>query len=378
MLHQRVVSFAYDSFESIPGFEMTEPVIAGLQGDGIRKPTEVQCVAVPPILEGRNVVVQSGTGTGKTLAYLLPVLQRLRQLPTARAVCVVPSTELAMQVVRVAERYKQADIPMVALATQSNPRRKSARLQNSTRLIVGTVSRVVEMFAARKLRGATMLVLDEPEPIVTSRNAAFLREVVTRPEPKLQIIFAGATFGLVSEQWIANLLGPDGIRTEVKDDPLTSRISHQWVRVRNEGEKDFALGRFIRKHGCKRAIVFVNQPHLIRHLFRYFDEQGIGVATVSHDRTKQQCKQALSDFAAGKAHILLTTDAVATGLDVPKVDWVLHYELPISDEAYVHRAGRTGRAGRSGTSVLFACESDHSRVKQFERKLGIPIPLLDG
>ena len=369
---------AAPQFESFAGLEITEVIAASLARDGIRTPTPVQLAAIAPILEGRNVVIQSGTGTGKTLAYLLPVLQRLRQIPSERAVCIAPSIELAMQVMRVAERYKPADMSTVALVTQGNPRRKAARLQGGTRLVVGTPERVLEMFANRKLRGVTMMVLDEPEPVLASRNAAYLREILTRPEPKLQLMFVGATFGVNSEQWILNLLGSDGTRTKVDDDPLTSRIAHQVVRVRHEGEKDFALARFVRKHDCKRAIVFVNQPNLVRHLYRYLIEQGFPTVTVSPDRNKQQCKQALLDFGAGKASILLTTDAVATGLDVPNVNWVLHFELPNSLESYVHRAGRTGRAGQSGTSVLFVSDPDRPRINRFEQKLGVSFQLKDG
>jgi len=365
-------------FESIAGFEVTETTAAGLLRDGIQTPTPVQLAAIPTILDGRHVVIQSGTGTGKTLAYLLPVLQRLRQIPNARAVCIVPSIELAMQVMRVAERYKPADLSAVALVKRENQRRKSARLQNSTRLVVGTPERVLEMFAERKLRGVTMLVLDEPEPVLASRNAAFLHEVLTRPEPKLQLVFVGATFGIQSEQWILELLGHDVTRTHVDDDPLTRSISHQVVRVRHEGEKDATLVRFVRRHDCKRAIVFVNQPNLVRHLYRYLVEQGLATVTLSPDRNKQQCKQALLDFGAGKASILLTTDAVATGLDVPNVKWVLHFELPNSVESYVHRAGRTGRAGQTGTSVLFVGEVDQTRIKRFEQKLGIAFQSKEG
>jgi superfamily II DNA/RNA helicase len=324
------------------------------------------------------VVVQSGTGTGKTLAYLLPVLQRLRQSPGSRAVCLAPSTELAMQVMRVAERYKQPDLSSVALVTRGDPRRKAGKLQNSTRLVVGTPELVLEMFANRKLKGVTLFVLDEPEPILASRNAEYLREVLSRPEPKLQLVFVGATFGVQSERWLTNLLGSDVTRTKVADDPLTNRIKHQYVRVRHEGEKDFALARFIRKHGCKRAIVFVNQPNLVRHLYRYLNEQSLPTVTVSAERNKQQCKQALADFGSGKAQVLLTTDAVALGLDVPHVEWVLHFELPNSVEAFVHRAGRTGRAGQTGTSVLFLSEPDRPRLKRFEQRLGFPIPASEG
>ena len=352
-------------FETIAGFEVTEAVAAGLAKDRFVAPTSVQIAAITPILEGRHVVIESGTGTGKTLAYLLPVLQKLRQSPECRAVCLAPSTELAMQTYRVAEKYKGPELNAIALVSQGNQ-----RLQKSTRLVIGTPARVLEMYERRKLKGVNLLVIDEPEPILGSRDAAHLREVLSRPEPKVQLVFVGATFGANAERWIRELMGDSVVRTRVMDDPLKSHISHYLVRIRNESEKDLVLARFLQDHRCKRAIVFVNQSNLIRHLYRFLDEHKLQPVTVSHDRSSLQCKQALADFNQSKARVLLTTDLVAAGLDISDVEWVLHYELPTSSQAYVHRAGRTGRAGNTGTSVLLVGDRDLSQLSLLKRDLG--------
>jgi superfamily II DNA/RNA helicase len=370
VLHRRVDNDHPSSGSfCIAGFEVTAAVAAGFVQDGIRVPTAVQLAAIPPILEGRHVVIESGTGTGKTLAYLLPILQQLRQCPERRAVCMAPATELAIQVHRVGERYKEPGLGTAALVTQGNQRLQATRLQKNTRLIVGTPSRVLEMYASRKLKGVNTLILDEPEPILASRESTFLREVLSRPEPKLQLIFVGATFGAKSEQWIRDLMGEGVVRTRVDDDPLKTRIEHCFVHVRHDAEKDLALARFLQQNHCSRAIVFVNQPRLVRHLYRYLDEQNLQPVTVSQERTKQQCKLALSEFNQSKARVLLITDSVATGLDVANVEWVLHYELPSSAKAYVHRAGRTGRAGKAGNSVAFVSDFDRAQLKRIEREL---------
>ena len=358
------------SFAGIRGFEVTEAVASGLTKDGISSPTSVQLSAIEPILEGRNVVVESGTGTGKTLAYLLPVLQKLRLEPTSRAVCFAPATELAVQTMRVAERYKDAAIKTAALVATGNQRLQASKLEKSTRLIVGTPGRILEMYEKRKLKGVNLIVLDEPEPILASRDAEYLCEVLSRPEPKLQIILAGATFGGNSEQFISEFLGSDVVRTKVTDNPLLGQIAHVAVKVRNEGEKDFVLSRFLEKHQCKRAIVFVNHPNLVRHLYRYLMEEGTKTVTVTPERTKLQCEEAIRDFAKGKARVLLTTDKSATGLDFPDVAWVLHFELPSSAKAYIHRAGRTGRAGKEGTSVVFVTDDCRIPLAKLEKELG--------
>ena len=360
-----------NGFASIPGFDLTPQVAEALERDGISAPTAVQRVAIPALLTGSPVVVESGTGTGKTLAYLLPVLQRLVRDPDCRVVCVAPSTELAVQVLRVAERYKDPSISACALVTQGNQRLQATRLQKSTRLVVGTLERILEMYERRKLKGVNLMILDEPEPILGSRESSFLREVLSRPEPKVQLVFVGATFGAQSEQWIRHFMGDAVQRTRVAEDPIKSQIDHLYVRVRHEGEKDVLLARFLRQKRAERAIVFVNQPNLVRHLYRYLTEEGFKTVTVTHERSKQQCKAALTDFRDSKADVLITTDSVATGLDVPDVEWVLHYELPSSAKAYVHRAGRTGRAGQCGTSVVLVTDAERRDLKAIERELAI-------
>lgn len=357
---------ATGGFESIDGFELTEAVARGFETDGIRLPTAVQRAAMAPILQGHHVVVHSGTGTGKTLAYLLPILQRLRQLPTARAVCFAPATELAVQTLRVAERYKDASLSAGALVSGGN----QSRVQKSTRLIVGTTGRILEMFEARKLKGVSMMVLDEPEPILTSRDAAFLREVLSRPEPKVQLVLAGATLGQQSERFIAELMAKDLVRPEVDSAPLKTNISHQLVRVR-ESDKDYRLSLLLDELKGERAIVFFSEPHQLRHVYRVLTDRRLKPVTVSPDRSKLDCQQALARFRSSESRVLLTTDRSAVGLDIPDVPWVFHYELPASPEAYVHRAGRTGRAGRAGRSVVLASDAERIQLKRLEQALGL-------
>jgi superfamily II DNA/RNA helicase len=358
-----------EGFESIAGFEVTPEIRLGFARDGIVAPTSVQRAAIPPILAGKHVVVQSGTGTGKTLAYLLPVLQKLRTSPGARAVCFAPAAELAMQTLRTAERYKAPSTNVAALVAGGSRRQQQWRLQKSTHLVVGTPGRILEMFEQRKLKGVTTIVLDEPEPILGNQDAGYLREVLSRPEPKVQLVFVAATFGVRTEHWIDELMGVDVVRPRVDDNPLRSRIEHRFVRIRNESDRDQVLARFIEKNRCQRAIVFINQPNLIRHLYRYLNEHGLKPVSVSPERSKQECKQALLDFSHSRARVLLTTDSAAAGLDIPDVPWVIHYELPRSTQAYVNRAGRTGRAGRMGQSVTLVSDGQRAWLEKMTREL---------
>lgn len=358
-------------FEAIEGLEVTPEMSAAFKKDAIVSPTAIQSAAIPPILSGQHVVIHSGTGTGKTLCYLLPILQLLRQIKGRRTVCLAPAAELAVQTLRVAERYKAPGLNTAGLISGGNQRQQQTRLQKSTQLIVGTPGRIMEMYAQRKLKGVTTMVLDEAEPILGGKDADYLAEILSRPDPKVQLIFAAATFGLRAERFIADHMGNEPARPAVKDNPLQSQIEHSSVRVAHESGRDQELARFIEKNKCKRVIVFVNQPNLLRHLYRYLSDQGLKPVTVSPERAKQQNRQALIDFEHSRARVLLTTDSAATGLDIVDVGWVVHYELPSSAEAYVHRAGRTGRAGRQGQSVVLLADTQRARLSKMADQLEI-------
>jgi len=353
------------------GLEVDEALLAAFQADGISVPTAVQQAAIAPILAGQHVIIQSGTGTGKTLAYLLPILQRLRSPDSGRSLIFAPATELALQTQRVADRYKHASINTGALVSTTNARKQKAKVTQSTRLIVGTPGRILDQFAERKLKGVTTIVLDEPDPILATQGADYLREILSRPEPKVQLIFAAATLGANAKRLAEEFMGDARVHTQVASDPLQTNITHQYLNVRTESTKDIGLAHFIEEAKCKRAIVFVNQPNLIRHLFRFLGERNLKPVSLSTDRSKLDRQNALRAFGASEARVLITTDQAMTGIDIPDVEWVLHYELPSSGLAYVHRAGRTGRAGKSGHSVVLVTREDRPQQERIAKELGI-------
>jgi superfamily II DNA/RNA helicase len=353
------------------GLEIDEALLAAFQADGISTPTAVQQAAIAPILAGQHVIIQSGTGTGKTLAYLLPILQRLRSPDSGRSLIFAPATELALQTQRVADRYKHPSINTGALVSTTNARKQKAKVTQSTRLIVGTPGRILDQFAERKLKGITTIVLDEPDPILATQGADYLREILSRPEPKVQLIFAAATLGANAKRLAEDFMGDARVHTQVAADPLQTNITHQYFNVRSESTKDISLAHFIEEAKCKRAIVFVNQPNLIRHLYRFLTERNLKPVSLSTDRSKLDRQNALRAFGASEARVLITTDQAMTGIDIPDVEWVLHFELPSSGLAYVHRAGRTGRAGKSGHSVVLVTREDRPQQERIAKELGI-------
>lgn len=364
-------------FESIDGLVVTETMARALRAAGIDTPNPGQVEAIGAVLAGRNVIVHSGTGTGKTLAYLLPVLQRLRDNDGHRAVVFAPGTELAMQTLRVADAVRDEGITTAPAVSTSSERRQRERLGRSTRLVVGTPDRLVELFRTGKLKGVRIVVFDELDPILASPGAAFFDALFARSEPRVQLVVAAATLGPRSELFVARWMS-DAVWVRPAADPLRTAIAHGVVRVPPGQAREIALTRFVQQHRCRRAMVFVSDPVQQSLLFRTLWAHGLSTVTVGREGTKAQRQRGLDAFRNEEAQILLTSDAVARGLDVPDVAWVLHYDLPRSAEAYVHRAGRTGRAGRSGTSVVFVEGPAWGALQRLARELDLEFAIQRG
>jgi superfamily II DNA/RNA helicase len=362
------------SFNTIEGLELTETVTKGLARQNIQTPTPVQLAAIPPILAGQPVVIHSGTGTGKTLAYLLPLLQRLRQHPQERAVVLAPSVELAMQTLHTAEAYKEPALTSMALVSSGNLERQRKKLKKHPRLIVGTPGRFFDLCPPqRPPKGVRLVVLDEPDPILSERHEAGLRVLLSRTAPPVQLVVAGATLGPNTEGLVKGLMGDDAVRTEFSQSPLHTQISHSLVVLRQGQAKDLCLVRLLNQHRPPQVVVFLSQEHRLRHLFRFLIDQGLRVVTLSLERSKADRQKAVTTFKAGEARLLLTTDSIGRGLDVPGLPWVVHYDLPPSAQAYVHRAGRTGRAGCQGQSIALVTADERALMYRYARDLGLEL-----
>ena len=358
-------------FDALEGFSLTETIAKGFAQEGIEEPTGVQAGAIPAILAGQKAVLHSGTGTGKTLAYLLPVMQRLMDPATGRAVIMTPATELAMQIARTAALYKEESLTTATAVSSVKHGRQKQRLNKSTRLIIGTPGRILELYAEKKLKGVTTMVLDEPDPILSTSGGQYLREILSRPDPKVQLIMAAATFGPQAQALIEERMGDYYAHIKPEDDPMRNQIAHHFVGLKGSTGKDVTLARFLEENKCEKAIVFVNKGKAISHLYRYLNEHGHPTVTLSDERSQRERKEAMASMHSGKAKVLVTTDAAGRGLDFSDVPWVFHYDMPSSSNAYVHRVGRTGRAGKSGTSVALVTDKERPQLKRFSRELKV-------
>jgi len=354
----------------LDGLIVTDTIRAAMATDGITAPTPVQEQSFAAITAGHDVVLHSGTGTGKTLAYLLPVLQRLQE-EAGRAVVISPGVELAMQTMRVANAYKPPELKAAAAVATTNKKRQNKRIQQSTRLIIGTTDRIAELLSSGKLKGTRILVLDEIDPILNAKGFDAVVTLLSRAAPKLQVLIASATLSDRSQSFIDRFMH----QTLTVRDPeahTNDAISHHMVRVAGRLGKDTAIVRFVQQNPGQ-VIIFAENMKQQSRLFHELTGHNIATVTVSRQRSKQQRQAGIQAFRAGRARILLTDDSTGRGLDVPKVAFVLHHDVPRSVAAYVHRAGRTGRAGQRGQSVLFVEDAARSALRRIASGLQAPI-----
>ena len=287
-------------FSSFEGLQLTESILSAFREDGILEPSPVQLEAIPAILEGKHVVLESGTGTGKTLAYLLPILERLKDPTLGRTVVMTPATELALQILHTANRYKAEEITTGAAVSTIKHKRQKQGVTKSTRLIVGTSGRILELYEAKKMKQVTTMVLDESDPILNGKSGNYLREVLSRPEPKVQLIIAAATIGPESLKFIKKQMGGHYVHVQPKDNPLHQNIEHSFIGLRTGENKDVLLARFLDNNKVKKGIIFVSREQSLRHLYRFLTEEGLNPVSLSNERSKLDRKEAIESMSTGK------------------------------------------------------------------------------
>jgi superfamily II DNA/RNA helicase len=347
---------------------------------GITEPTEIQSAAIPPLLEGKDAILQAQTGTGKTLAYLLPVLSRLDpERKELQAIIVAPTHELSMQIVQVIRDLTEgSSLFAQQLIGGANVRHQIERLKKKPPIVVGTPGRLAELITAGKLKAqhAKMVVIDEVDQLLdpTFRNEV-IRILKAIPRAR-QTIFASATIPAevqdVARRWMNE---PLHLRAEGPF-KLPAGISHGYIVVEERDKLD-ALRRLLHAETPKAALAFVNDASRMEELVSKLTFKGMHVAALQGGSHKLERAAVLKAFKDGKVQVLLATEVAARGLDVPGLTHVFNLELPTDGDHYLHRAGRTGRGGQPGTVISIVTERERFVIDKFAQALGIPFEKLE-
>ncbi|KLU84320.1 ATP-dependent RNA helicase DRS1 [Magnaporthiopsis poae ATCC 64411] len=358
---------------SFQGMSLSRPILRGLASVGFTKPTPIQAKAIPMALMGKDVVGGAQTGSGKTGAFMVPILERLlyrpKKVPTSRVVVLTPTRELAIQCHAVATKLaSHTDIKFCLAVGGLSLKVQEAELRLRPDVIIATPGRFIDHMrnsASFAVDTVEILVLDEADRMLEDGFADELNEILTTlPKSRQTMLFSATMTSSVDNLIRVGLNKPVRIMVDSQKKTVGTLIQ-EFVRLR-PGREEKRMGYLVylcKKLYTERVIIFFRQKKIAHHARIIFGLLGLSCAELHGSMNQTQRIQSVEDFRDGKVSFLLATDLASRGLDIKGVDTVINYEAPQSLEIYVHRVGRTARAGRSGVAVTLAAEPDRKVVK---------------
>jgi ATP-dependent RNA helicase DeaD len=349
-------------------------VLAAVETLGYETPSPIQTQTIPALLEGRDMLGQAQTGTGKTAAFALPLLSRLELTRREPQVLVLaPTRELAQQVAVSFTKYGQnlQGLEVATLCGGQEYREQLGALKRGAQVVVGTPGRVIDHLdrGSLKLDGLSALVLDEADEMLRMGFIDDVKRVVADTPKDAQRVFFSATLPAEIER-IVNRYLVDPVKVAIESRTTTAEsIEQRLVRV-DGGAKLEALARILEVEPVDAAIVFVRTRAACTTLMEQLSARGVNVASLSGDLDQSLRERTIQRLKRGKVDVLIATDVAARGLDVPRITHVINYDLPQDSEAYTHRIGRTGRAGREGVAITFAGFREGRKIGWLEQATG--------
>ena len=354
------------------------PLAAALAARGITEPTEIQREVIPAACAGECLIGEAPTGTGKTLAYLLPALMRIDPAVRAAQVLVLaPTHELAMQIAGVARELVQAaglSVGVQALIGGANVQRQIDALKKKPALIVGSAPRIVELHRLRKLKlqEVRLCVLDEFDRLLGRQHSPEVRAVLHLLPRDRQMLLLSATAAAGAVQAAEELCTPRIIRAAAQE--TTCENYYHIVSFR---DKIKAVQKLTRRLPIRRGLVFVGRSFDAAKAVEKLQYEGIRVAALLGGERRDQRRAALDAIRAGRAQLLISTDLAARGLDIEDVDCVVQVDLPEDVRTYRHRAGRTARAGKAGAVISLVDAKEVERLKTLAARMKLDVKQLD-
>ena len=357
---------------------------------GITSPTPIQQAAIPPALEGRDVMAQAKTGSGKTLAFLLPMIERaLRPSLASQGASVAsvgaekrgpqflilaPTRELALQIDTELRKYAPPAVSSLAVYGGTPIERHYRALRHFPKVVVGTPGRLLDLAGSGHLHlgAVTWLVMDEADQMLDRGFLRDIQRILALLPPGRQTLLFSATFSSEIQQ-LAGSMQRNPARISV--DPGISSpttITHAYYVVPAEHSRTQLVHTLLQTlKGGERSMIFCDQKYKVRRLAAKLGGETASVGAITGNHSQAQRERTLGAFRAGRLTSLVATDVAARGLDIPDVAQVIHYELPVNPNSYVHRAGRTGRAEKEGATFLILSQAEEREYLRKVRQLRI-------
>jgi ATP-dependent RNA helicase RhlE len=361
-------------------FDLHPKLLRGIEGAGFSQPTPIQAQAIPSALSGQDVLACAMTGSGKTAAFLLPILQRLIERPrgVSRALILAPTRELAAQIAEECARlgrHTGLRCATIVGGVAHGPQMRA--LAAGVEVIVATPGRLLDHLGQShgRLAGLEVLVLDEADRMLDMGFLPAIRRILTHLPARNQTLFFSATMpGPIVALAREILHQPVTIHQERRAAPATGVVQSLYPVAQNL--KARLLLALLEHHGIRRAIVFARTKHRANRLAEFLIAAGVRCDRIHGNRSQAQRTQALAGFRSGEFRVLVATDIAARGIDIEALDHVINFDVPMAAEDYIHRVGRTARAERTGDALTLVAPDEEDRLRAIERTLSKRLPRL--
>jgi len=354
--------------------QLPPELIAALSKQQISEPTPIQSAALPVLLAGKDAYLNAETGTGKTLAYLLPLMARIDPAQAATQVVIVaPTHELSIQIHRqsceLARNAGQA-IRSVLLIGGTATTRQIEKLKSKPHVVVGSPGRIVELIERGKLKTTYLraVVVDEADRLLQDESLKWIQKIIDLAPPARQLIFASATIEAQTRKVLATL-SPEAVILSPSTAAVNVNIQHLYL-ICEERDKPDILRKLLHAFDVPRSIVFVHRNDVAERVAAKLAHHKLAVADLSAGLDKLDRKHAMDGIRSGAINIMIASDLAARGLNIPAVTHVFNLDVPTMSKAYLHRVGRTARAGAQGTAISLLTEIEARRVRRYEHELG--------
>jgi ATP-dependent RNA helicase RhlE len=356
-------------------FKLDDRLQRAVQAAGYTDTTPIQEAAIPALLEGRDLIGTAQTGTGKTAAFVLPILQALLTTPgqrgRTRALIITPTRELAEQInaaVKELAKFTKIKSATVYGGVAMGPQEHA--LRQGTEIIVACPGRLLDHLGRgnANLGAVEMLVLDEADRMLDMGFLPPVRQIVSKIPRDRQTMLFSATFATELERLAADIMRqPQRVQMGLAAPP--SCVAHALCPVAHDQKTELLLC-LLQQTKTRSVLIFTRTKHRADRVARQIERSGHKTAVLHSNRSQGQRQQALDGFRSGKIQLLVATDIAARGLDIATISHVINYDIPDTPDAYIHRIGRTGRMERAGDALTMVTADDHATVREIERALG--------
>ncbi|MES2730817.1 MAG: DEAD/DEAH box helicase [Bacteroidota bacterium] len=363
---------------------LIEPILQALKSEGYTQPTPIQAQAIPHVLQGKDLLGCAQTGTGKTAAFSIPILQQLTSRPRPanargiRTLILTPTRELAIQIDESMGAYgRNTGLKHAVIFGGVSQHSQVETLRRGVDILTATPGRLLDLMGQGiiQLSSIEIFVLDEADRMLDMGFIHDVRKVIAKLPPRRQTLFFSATMP-TEIQKLADTILTNPVKVEVTPVSSTAEKIDQSVYLVEKLNKRHLLEHLLKDKAISRVLVFTRTKHGADRVVKELSRIGITAEAIHGNKSQNARQRALSNFKSGDLRVLIATDIAARGIDVDEITHVINYELPNEPETYVHRIGRTARAGASGIALSFCEEEERPYLKDIQKLIAQTIPVV--